>query len=152
MTCPTCDSNCNEFCGSMVQQRCSDCGSWWSPNTGEVLFVPERSKPVEVLDLPDLDGGWWHLEYYGKWKVRDIEFHAGKPFFSDVQVRPRLWCLPGRYVRCIPPIVPPPVRDADEVYWKSLNAAVDDLAATVAALSSRIADHLEHETKGAERE
>lgn len=159
MNCPNCGSNCTEFCGSMVQQRCSDCGTWWSPNTGEVLFVPERSRPVEVLELPNDEGDWrdgeskvivsyrqWHdVKKCYEWIVvcghREGRADGLNRALNFAEV-PR-----GQYVRCVTPLVKPQAKDPDAEWIRNTLVHHYSYSDGARKMLRRIAARLESEGK-----
>lgn len=167
--CPNCGSEDLDFLRGYEIKRlwCTDCGSlWWQGSNSGDLYVPNRSLPAEVLELPDADGQWWYYPKDGEPAVFNVKFLDSAPA-QPVFCMSHNPCLKGQYVRCIPPIVKPPVRDADDEDWRDrvnhyvcesakYSAATDsNLAKAVDALRfavDLIAARLDRETKGAERD
>lgn len=155
--CPNCGSEDLDCIHGYEIKRlwCTDCGSlWWQGSNSGDLYVPRRSQPAEVLELPDADGQWWYYPKDGEPAVFNVKFLDSAPA-QPVFCMSHNPCLKGRYVRCIPPIVKPPVRDADAEYLQYFLYRLCKGSTTPTGWEERfrqIITRLERETKGAERD
>lgn len=123
--CPNCGSGEWIWHANLSQHRCSYCGAWWYK--AECTFVPTRSRPDEVLELPDVDDYWWYR------KRPTDDWITGR--FGPSSNRGL-----GQYVRAVPPIVAPakPEPDPDAEWLRYRGMCIEDCTRF-----SRIADDLE---------
>lgn len=87
--------------------RCNECGTMFDA-VGR-SWVPRRSQPATVLELPDADGYWWWWDQSEKW-WRIV--HCTKMSHRGT----------GRYVRALEPIVEPEPVDADAEWLRQVAA------------------------------
>lgn len=91
---------------------CQECGTIdWGRN-GSEPSVPRRSQPAEIMELPTCEGLWLYRR--PDVEADDLRLVRVYPWKGGDQLA---WggelCVRGQYVKFVPPILPPPKRDAD---------------------------------------
>lgn len=146
--CPNCGSGSLQRTSLLAGYRmlCRSCGSILSRDRKATVFVPTRSRPAEVLELPD-GGGCWFTPGH----PRGVEIFSwqGKPFMYTADGC-RHYCEKGQWSRAVPPIIAPAKPDPDPDAEKlrrmadySSGALVFPISRELAEQFRRIADDLE---------
>lgn len=110
--CPNCGSGETEKPDEQPH-RCVECGTqWWLNNSSKpiMVWVPTRSRPAEVLELPDAEGCWWTVE---RKMYIEVFLDGGKRPYSFSRQGVRCYCPTGRYVRCVLPVIAPAKPEPD---------------------------------------